>query len=116
MSQSVPDDNSGNIVFSRKYGDRDALQVGHLVSSTKGRDRGRYYLVIGCESLSRVCVADGEGRKVENPKYKNIKHLHIHEVIAGELSSKAEKGKRITNADIREELKSLVKNFNECSF
>ncbi|MDF9407563.1 MAG: hypothetical protein A4E52_00679 [Pelotomaculum sp. PtaB.Bin013] len=115
MSQSVP--NSGNIVLNRISGNRNALQVGCLVSSTKGRDRGRFYLVIGCENLSsRVRLADGEGRKVENPKFKNIKHLNIYEVIAGEVSSKAENGKRITNADIRKELKSLVKNFDKCSF
>jgi len=113
MSRSVPD-NSGNIV-NRQSGNWDALRIGHLVVSTKGRDKGSYYLVVGIVNQSRVRVANGEGRKVENPKIKNIKHLNIFEVIAGEVSHKAENGKRITNADIRKELKSLVKNFNECS-
>jgi len=115
MAQSVPD-NSDNIVFNRLSGNQGALQIGRLVSSIKGRDRGNFYLVVGIKSQSRVCVADGERRKVENPKLKNIKHLNVFEVIAGEVSHKAENGKRITNADIRKELKSLVKYFDKCSF
>jgi|GEM_PF-488548 len=96
-------------------GGLNAVQIGHLVSSIKGRDRGKFYLVVKVESQSMVRVADGEGRKVENPKRKNVKHLNFFEVIAGIVSDKALKGKRITNEDIRKELKGLTDIINKCS-
>lgn len=86
------------------------VQIGHLVCSIQGRDSGRFYLVVEIEDGSRVRVADGEGRKVDNPKRKNVKHLKFYDVIAGEVTDKAQNGKRVTNADVRKELKSLVEN------
>ncbi|OPX84405.1 MAG: hypothetical protein A4E53_04185 [Pelotomaculum sp. PtaB.Bin104] len=87
---------------------RDMVEIGHLVSSIKGRDRGRYYLVVGIISQSMVLVADGEERKVEDPKRKNVRHLHLFNVIAGEVLNKALSGRRVTNTDIRREIKSLT--------
>jgi hypothetical protein len=55
-------------------------------------------------------VADGDVRKVENPKRKNVKHLKFYDIIAGEVSDKNLNGRRIANADVRKELKSLVEN------
>jgi len=117
MAESVGSGNSlqGTGWRQPAAGARNAAQIGHLVSSIKGRDRGKFYLVVGIESQSMVRVADGEARKVENPKRKNIKHLNFFEVIAGEVSDKALSGKRITNADIRKELKSLAAIINKCS-
>lgn len=105
---------NGNIIFDRLSDGLIALQVGCLVSSTKGRDKGRFYLVVGCDGLPRVHVADGEGRKVENPKQKNIKHLHVYEAVAGAISNKAANGERITDLDVRQELKSLLQDFAKC--
>lgn len=85
-------------------------QIGRLVCSMKGRDRGRFYLVVGIEDESRVRVADGDVRKVENPKRKNVKHLKFYDIIAGEVADKNLNGRRIANADVRKELKSLVEN------
>jgi len=85
-----------------------AVRIGQLVSSIQGRDSGRFYLVAEIESETMVRVADGEGRKIENLKRKNIKHLKLYDAVAGYLLEKAEKGKKVTNADVRKELKSLV--------
>ena len=51
-------------------GSRGRVQIGLLVRSTRGRDRGRYYLVVGMESETKVRVADGDLRRVESPKRK----------------------------------------------
>jgi large subunit ribosomal protein L14e len=83
-------------------------QIGRLVCSLQGRDSGRYYLVVGIVNEARILLADGEVRKVDNPKLKNVKHLKFYDLIAGEVHEKAMNGKRITNADIRKELKSLI--------
>lgn len=84
------------------------VQIGRLVCSMQGRDSGRYYLVVGSVNETRVQLADGEVRKADNPKTKNVKHLKFYDMIAGEVYDKVINGKRITNADVRKELKSLI--------
>ena len=83
-------------------------QIGLLVKSRQGRDKGRYYLVVGIESETIVRVADGDLRRVESPKRKNIRHIKSCGLIASEIQEKAIDGKRITNADVRKGLKSLL--------
>ncbi len=50
------------------------LQVGSVVCSKAGRDKGRFFAVL---SLDGDCaeVANGELRKIAAPKRKNLKHL-----------------------------------------
>ncbi|NMB19832.1 MAG: hypothetical protein GX979_03115 [Firmicutes bacterium] len=55
------------------------LQVGQLVTSKRGRDSGRKYVVVKFYDDSHVDVADGSVRKLSRPKRKNIKHLVIHD-------------------------------------
>lgn len=86
------------------------VQVGSLVCSLQGRDNGRFYLVVGIESSCMVRVADGERRKVDNPKRKNLKHLKVYDVVATLLVEKAQIGKRITDADVQKSIKSLVES------
>lgn len=84
------------------------VQIGRLVCSMQGRDSGRFYLVVGSVNETGVLLADGEVRKVVNPKRKNIKHLKFYDKIAEELFTNAINGKRITDVDVRKELKSLI--------
>jgi ribosomal protein L14E/L6E/L27E len=83
-------------------------QIGRLACSMQGRDSGRFYLVVGSVNETRLLLADGEVRKVENPKIKNVKHLKFYDMIAGEVFNKSISGKKINNADVRKELKSLI--------
>lgn len=83
-------------------------QIGRLVCSMQGRDSGRFYLVVGSVSETRLLLADGEVRKVENPKIKNVKHLKFYDMIAEEVFAKFTNGKRFNNVDVRKELKSLI--------
>ena len=86
----------------------ESVQPGRLVGSVKGRDRGRFYLVIGPADSLFVLVVDGEGRKVDNPKRKNVRHLQFYDSLAGEVAVKVGAGKRVTNMDVRKAIKSLV--------
>lgn len=85
-----------------------SVQVGRLVCSVQGRDSGRFYLIVGMENQAGVWVADGEGRKVEKPKKKNVKHLKFYDIMAPAVVEKSSRGRRITNEDVRNELKSIV--------
>lgn len=51
------------------------LSVGDLAVSLKGHDTGRLYVVIAELSDDFVLVADGNIRRMENPKQKRRKHL-----------------------------------------
>jgi ribosomal protein L14E/L6E/L27E len=84
------------------------VRIGQLVSSLQGRDSGLFYLVVQIENESRVRIADGEGRKAEKPKSKNIKHLKFYDIVAVNIFDKTQIGKRVTSEDVRKELKSLV--------
>ncbi|NLJ80468.1 MAG: KOW domain-containing protein [Firmicutes bacterium] len=59
------------------------LNLGQLVTSKKGRDSGRMYVVVGFCDQGYVQVADGVVRTRKRPKRKNIKHLVVHKVNLG---------------------------------
>jgi ribosomal protein L14E/L6E/L27E len=66
------------------------MEVGTIVISTAGRDKGRKMVVVDdCGGF--VIVADGKEHKLSNPKRKNIKHVKAtHEKIdVGNLTDKA---------------------------
>ncbi len=83
------------------------LRLGQVVSSRGGRDRGRYYLVIGFTG-NMVEVADGVVRRVENPKKKNPKHLQPHNLVADEIGRKLRAGQMPANAELRQWLRLLI--------
>ncbi|MGO0122784.1 KOW domain-containing RNA-binding protein [Desulfothermobacter acidiphilus] len=84
------------------------IEPGQLVSSKAGRDRGRYYLIYEIVSERLVRVVDGQVKRIEKPKAKNIKHLCFHPQVAEEIAVKLKRGERVTNAEIREALQRLV--------
>jgi len=51
--------------------------LGHFVVSKQGRDCDRAYIVVSVIDDNFVFVADGKIRKLDNPKKKRKKHLHI---------------------------------------
>lgn len=54
------------------------LEVGQLVTSKRGRDSGRKYVVVKFYEDGHVDVVDGFARKMSRPKRKNVKHLIVH--------------------------------------
>lgn len=52
------------------------VQIGSLVTSKKGRDKDKTYMVLGFQG-DRVILSDGKVRPIKKPKVKNIKHISI---------------------------------------
>ena len=48
---------------------------GYAVFSKKGRDKGRYFVVLYMVDAEFVMMADGDTRKLDHPKKKRRKHL-----------------------------------------
>lgn len=86
-----------------------SLEVGEIVKSNAGRDKDHYYLVTKVINNKYIEVVDGNKRKINNPKKKNIKHLDKTGFVAEELKLWLESGKRVRNEDV----KLIIKEFED---
>ena len=67
-------------------------------------------VVVQVINSSFVVVSDGDLRKIENPKVKNIKHLQLTNKIADEVKSSIEVGIIPENHIIRKNLKRIAES------
>ena len=77
------------------------IEIGTVVTSTAGRDKGRSFIVVGIIDEQHVYVADGTLRKLENPKKKKLKHLQVHNIVIDSIKTKIYEKKQVFNAEIR---------------
>lgn len=80
---------------------------GGVVKSRAGRDKGRYFVVMGLKDKQYLYIADGDLRKIDKPKKKKIKHLTDTGIVLTEVAEKLKNDKRITNAELRKNLRKL---------
>ena len=59
--------------------------IGRYAWSKTGRDKDKLFIIIGIYDDQHVLIADGEYRRVENPKKKKLKHLNITNRVAEEI-------------------------------
>ncbi|WP_018924649.1 KOW domain-containing RNA-binding protein [Salsuginibacillus kocurii] len=76
-------------------------EIGEIVQFTKGRDAGQHAVVISILDERFVLVADGDKRKYDRPKRKNINHLLPLSYISREVRKSIEESGRVTNARLR---------------
>lgn len=79
-----------------------SVQVGDLVVSTAGHDKGRALVVIEVVDEAYVLVCDGVTRKLSKPKRKKGKHLKPIAADRMETVTKAD----LLDADIRKFIES----------
>ncbi len=82
---------------------------GHFVRSTAGRDSGKTYLVLGALDSRYVLVADGNARRVEDRKRKNVRHLEVLDMAPGAIRTKIGSGQRVSNEEVMEALSWIRK-------
>lgn len=75
--------------------------LGKVVHSKSGRDRNRYFIIVGILNADYVYISDGDLRKIEKPKKKKIKHLNFTDIIAEEIKELITEGKKVSNSKIR---------------
>ncbi len=51
--------------------------IGRFAWSKAGRDEGRLFIITAVVDDNHVLLADGELRRVDNPKKKKLRHLEI---------------------------------------
>lgn len=81
------------------------FEVGRVVLSTQGRDKGRLFVIVAVTQDDYVLVADGDLRKAESPKRKKTKHLHAKPMLFPVLSQKLKSGQPVVDSELRKALK-----------
>jgi large subunit ribosomal protein L14e len=76
-------------------------RIGQFVSITQGRDLGQYAIIIRILDERFVLIADGDKRKYDKPKKKNINHLELFEDVSPEVQSSISESGRVTNGKLR---------------
>jgi ribosomal protein L14E/L6E/L27E len=81
--------------------------LGKVVYSKSGRDKGTMFVVVGVINERLMLLADGDLRKIENPKIKNIKHVQLTRMKADDVITYLNRGEKPDNHIIRKNLKKL---------
>jgi len=81
------------------------MQIGQIVFSKKGRDKGKAMVIISVED-EYVFLADGQLRPLNKPKKKKSKHIQPTLTVIEGLETATIGG--LTDADIRKWLKSFL--------
>ena len=76
-------------------------QIRQLIRSTQGRDAGKLAIIIGFEENRFVWIADGDKRKFDQPKKKNLSHIELLNEISSEVVDSMQENGRVTNGKLR---------------
>lgn len=83
------------------------LQVGQLVLSWAGKDKGRHFLILKIDGAF-VYLADGDLRKVSRAKRKNIKHVRPLRQVSPQIAQKIQRGLRLTDQEVKEAISQMA--------
>ncbi|GFN33441.1 ribosomal protein L14E (/ type) [Paenibacillus curdlanolyticus] len=87
----------------------DALpQIGQIVFVLRGKDEGGYAVIIGIVDDRFVLIADGDKKRFDRPKKKNIAHLELQPVVSNEVVNSMRETGRVTNAKLRYAIEKFV--------
>lgn len=76
-------------------------RIGQLVRILRGRDTNQYGVIVGILDERFVLVADGDKRKFDRAKRKNLNHIELTEQISSEVIRSIEETGRVTNGKLR---------------
>lgn len=79
--------------------------IGQIVYSKSGRDKGRMFFIVRIEG-EYLYLADGDLRKLQNPKKKKQKHVQIVNKIDYNIKQKLEDNAYLKDSDIRNALQA----------
>lgn len=69
---------------------------------------GKAFVVTGVVNERFLFICDGQIRKIENPKKKNIRHVQITSMKAYDVLEYLRKGEKPPNHVIKKNLKQLI--------
>lgn len=81
--------------------DRKSIAPGDVVRSRRGKDEGQLLVVLAIVDERFALVADGDKRRFDRPKRKNLLHLQPLGYRSEEVSGSLRETGRVTNAKLR---------------
>jgi len=75
--------------------------IGQVVRIKQGREAGQFAVVIQILDDRYVLLADGEKRKYDRPKKKNLHHIEKMDYISPEVQNSLLETGRVTNGKLR---------------
>jgi ribosomal protein L14E/L6E/L27E len=88
--------------------------TGQFVRVSRGRDAGQYAIIVRLADEKFVFLADGDKRKFDSPKKKNILHLRLFDQVSPEVHNSIMETGSVTNGKLRYALtKFLNENLSE---
>lgn len=85
-------------------------RLGRVVYSKSGRDQGKMFVIVQEVNDRFVMLADGDLRKIENPKLKNISHIQFTRMKAEDVMEYLSRAEKPANHIIKKNLKRLVES------
>ena len=82
-----------------------------IIESLAGRDKGKLFYVIDTEE-NYVLIADGKGRKLEDPKRKKLKHVRRVSRTETRVATRIKNGDKVLNSELRRDLATFGQQFN----
>lgn len=76
-------------------------EIGQFVKVLRGKDEESYAVIIAIIDERFVLIADGDKRRFDSPKKKNVLHLQLQPAISQEVVSSLQESGRVTNAKLR---------------
>ncbi|WP_096202116.1 KOW domain-containing RNA-binding protein [Bacillus sp. FJAT-45350] len=83
-------------------------EIGQVVEVLKGRDTGKFNVIIKLVDHRFVYIADGDLRKVDRAKKKNLSHLKLMEHVSPEVKNSIEETGRVTNGKLRYAVQKFI--------
>jgi len=77
------------------------VEVGRIAKALAGRDKDRFFMIVNVVDENYAMIADGETRRLERPKLKKLKHLHLTPVVLTGLAEKLAEDKKVFDAELR---------------
>lgn len=87
------------------------LRIGQIVRIMQGREAGQYAIVIDMIDNRYVILADGEKRKYDRPKKKNLNHIEAQDYISPEVQSSLLETGRVTNGKLRFAIDKFINEY-----
>lgn len=84
--------------------------MGQIVKVLRGREFGQYAIVIRIVDARFVLIADGDKRKFDSPKKKNMIHLQLQDAVSSEVVASLQETGRVTNGKLRFALSKFMEN------
>ncbi|GIN64277.1 hypothetical protein J27TS8_42700 [Robertmurraya siralis] len=85
-------------------------KLGQIVLISHGRDAGQYAIIVRLLDERFVFVADGDKKKFDRPKKKNLLHLELIDYVSLEVQRSLLETGRVTNGKLRYALKKFEFN------